>query len=370
MSWDEAGGEEQFEFLLDPATEYLSSAPETLPWVVDGVIPSGEITVLFGKSGSMKSFVALDLAIAIATGQPWHGRAVKKSLVVLITPEGARGFSVRLQGACERAGLTEPPMTLQVSQQLVPLNNAEVLRQVLRSVAEANKDPELLEACGYVNDELKQFYKDDPEKLEGLQKKASVVFIIDTLSKCMSRTKFDENSAEDMNGVVRGCDMLKTIGTVILLHHTDKNGHAMRGSYVLDCAAETVIRATETRTGTRLTLEHREGATGEELEFVAEVVPVVRAAQGTTTVRLQLRQQGNDGGSSGKRKSSSSNGARILATLEASGPVGMSAEELKTALGVSLSTIARVRKKLGDEITTAADGRYVLTRLLPSVVTV
>src|SRR5919201_2723105 len=47
---------------------------EQLPaphWLVANHLVAESISVLFGPSGGGKTFVALDLALAIATGQPW-----------------------------------------------------------------------------------------------------------------------------------------------------------------------------------------------------------------------------------------------------------------------------------------------------------
>jgi hypothetical protein len=43
-------------------------------WVVDSVIPVGGLVTLIGKYETFKSFIALDLALSVATGTPWHGQ--------------------------------------------------------------------------------------------------------------------------------------------------------------------------------------------------------------------------------------------------------------------------------------------------------
>jgi hypothetical protein len=58
-------------------------------WLVENVLPANAVTVIFGKSNSFKSFLAIDLACSVATGRPWHGRSVAKGKVLYIATEGA-----------------------------------------------------------------------------------------------------------------------------------------------------------------------------------------------------------------------------------------------------------------------------------------
>ena len=43
-------------------------------WLVAGILPAKSIAQLYGGSGSGKSFVALDMALSVATGRPWLGK--------------------------------------------------------------------------------------------------------------------------------------------------------------------------------------------------------------------------------------------------------------------------------------------------------
>ena len=50
-------------------------APEPL---IDGVLDQGTVALLYGKWGTLKTFIALDWAASVATGRPWQGRATKQ----------------------------------------------------------------------------------------------------------------------------------------------------------------------------------------------------------------------------------------------------------------------------------------------------
>jgi hypothetical protein len=72
---------------------------EILPpqWIVKGLIEEDSIVILYGQSGTRKSFFAIDWACCIATGTKLHGMEIKKpGPVVYIAAEGRGGIARRL----------------------------------------------------------------------------------------------------------------------------------------------------------------------------------------------------------------------------------------------------------------------------------
>ena len=65
-------------------------------WMVKNLLPTECIGVLFGASGTFKSFVAVDLACHIAHGLPWLGRRTVKGSVVYLAAEGGGGIWKRI----------------------------------------------------------------------------------------------------------------------------------------------------------------------------------------------------------------------------------------------------------------------------------
>lgn len=57
-------------------------------WQIDEVIPEQGYTILYGPPQSFKTFLALDMALSIATGTPWRGRPVKQGRVLFCMGEG------------------------------------------------------------------------------------------------------------------------------------------------------------------------------------------------------------------------------------------------------------------------------------------
>ena len=67
--------------------EFVANVPEPPPQVIEGVLHQGCKMILGGTSKSNKSWCLLDLAISVASGQPWWGRQCAKSPVVYINFE-------------------------------------------------------------------------------------------------------------------------------------------------------------------------------------------------------------------------------------------------------------------------------------------
>lgn len=82
-------------YLIENADVFAHGASPT--WLIKGVLPQADLVVLYGASGSGKSFVALDMAAALARGVPWRGRKVRQTNVVYVAAEGAGGFRKRMQ---------------------------------------------------------------------------------------------------------------------------------------------------------------------------------------------------------------------------------------------------------------------------------
>jgi hypothetical protein len=67
-----------------------------VPWLIKHVLPAGSIGMLYGASGTFKSFIAVDCALHIAHGLPWLGRRTKQGSVVYIAAEGGTGLWGRI----------------------------------------------------------------------------------------------------------------------------------------------------------------------------------------------------------------------------------------------------------------------------------
>ena len=68
-----------------------------LRWRIKGVLPEQGVAAIFGQSASGKSFLAFDMAVAIAGGDEWFGCRVNSAPVVYVCLEGEAGFGQRVK---------------------------------------------------------------------------------------------------------------------------------------------------------------------------------------------------------------------------------------------------------------------------------
>lgn len=73
-------------------------------WLVDGHMQEG-LAVIFGPWAAGKSFVAADLAVALASGKPWWGWDVTQGPVLYLALEGAAGLAARIETAARVRGV-------------------------------------------------------------------------------------------------------------------------------------------------------------------------------------------------------------------------------------------------------------------------
>jgi hypothetical protein len=232
-----ADGAPDVRFKFQPAHEFAVGTPPA--WVVKGVLPQAQLAVMFGESGSGKSFVALDLAVAIATGTPWRERVVRKGQVAYIAAEGAGGFRNRLKAiASDRAvALADIPMVV-----LADSPNFMERTDAL-DVAKA------IVAAG------------------GAQ-----LVIVDTFAQVMPGA--NENAGEDVGRALAHCRGIHraTGALVLLVHHSGKDAsRGARGWSGLRAAADAeleVIRADDARSLT--VTKMKDGEDGHEFGFRLE----------------------------------------------------------------------------------------------------
>src|SRR5688572_10978575 len=104
--------EVETQITFEPFTLYTVSELIDLPtpeWLVEGVIAVGALAGLYGPSGEGKSFLALDWALCVATGQNWQGRTVRRGPVVYVAAEGGRSIGKRVTAWMDAHKVREVP---------------------------------------------------------------------------------------------------------------------------------------------------------------------------------------------------------------------------------------------------------------------
>ncbi|MFJ6852181.1 AAA family ATPase [Streptomyces sp. NPDC091271] len=198
--------ENQAAALLDEmlTLDDLAAIPPARP-VLKGYLYRGTVARMYGASGSMKSFLALDIAVHVANGWDWHGHRVEAGPVVYIVAEGAAGVWKRGAAWQQHHGKKIGP-------------NLKFL-------------PRPVQVTGTEWDAL----------VVACERLRPVLVVLDTQARVT--VGVDENSNTDMGEVVALVDRLKaTTGACVwLVHHTGHNADRSRGASAVKGAMDTEL---------------------------------------------------------------------------------------------------------------------------------
>ena len=176
-----------------------------LAWRVRGVLPAVGLAGLYGPSASGKSFLALDMAAAIAEGRRWFDCRVEAAPVVYAALEGEGGFKLRVAALESHTGRALPAglhMVLQPFKLTEPQDVADLAAVV----------------------------------------PAGAVVFLDTLNRAAPTA--DENSSKDMGEILSAAKQLQSLinGLVVLVHHTGKDAtKGLRGHSSLFAALDAAV---------------------------------------------------------------------------------------------------------------------------------
>ncbi|MFP4473997.1 MAG: AAA family ATPase [Desulfatibacillaceae bacterium] len=196
-----------FQFI---SVEELLSGPKPVDWLVSGYLEAGCLAEIFGDAGSMKSFLALDISLSIATGSDWHGHKVKRGAVFYIAGEGFTGFGRRVKAweIGHQKSLSGAPFFLSTgAASFLDNGGAAEVGKAADDLARKHGSPNLI--------------------------------VVDTVARNFGPG--DENATIDMSSFVSIMDALRTRfgAAVLLIHHTGQSdkGRA-RGAYALKAALD------------------------------------------------------------------------------------------------------------------------------------
>lgn len=195
-------------------------------WLVKSFFSKSSFGVIYGQSGSRKSFITIDLSCSIATGTPWQGKTVAAGAVVYVAAEGQTGMARRIK-AWEIANGKEANKLLLLSQS-TRVSDATVRNTLIQSIR-------------------------DIEDREGV--KVQLV-VLDTLAR---NYEGDENSSDAMGQFIRGCDIVKDLvdTTILCVHHCGKDtSKGVRGSSALRAACDFEFKVTHSASTNLTTLSN------------------------------------------------------------------------------------------------------------------
>lgn len=209
-------------------------------WLIEDVLPRAQVAVIYGASGSGKTFFALDLSCTIQRGLPWRDKHVDQADVFYIAAEAGAGLRKRIAAYIQQKGGGPMPWFVDYQPNLATL---ESVHAVSESVRQRSSN-------------------------------AGVIFV-DTLALSHDG---DENSSKDMSIVLRHCKMLadNTGAMVVLIHHTGKDdSRGMRGSSATYAAADCVLEVSaEEKNHTVFVDKLKDGERGASYGFTLPSVEV------------------------------------------------------------------------------------------------
>ncbi|GEP06033.1 hypothetical protein MOX02_40710 [Methylobacterium oxalidis] len=192
--------------------------PDPPRYLVKHMLPAEGVAMLGGQSGAGKTFTAIDLAVSLATGEPFFGRRIGEQVGTLIlAAEGAGTIATRIEAArTARAGVKRLPIAWMGA---VPnLADAEEVRALQPKLREVDK--RMREAFGV----------------------RLGLIIIDTMAAAFALK--DENDAAEAQQALRHMRMLgDPIGALVLpVHHYGKTEETgLRGSSAYRGGADAVL---------------------------------------------------------------------------------------------------------------------------------
>jgi len=224
-------------------------------------------TVLFGESGTYKSFICIDIGLSVAYGIPYHGKRAHKGPVFYVCGEGSGGISRRIEAWMLRhPGLpaTAPFYVSKVPGQLIEEGNAAGIAEAIRQ-----QEPDISPA----------------------------LIIVDTLSTNIGNG--DESSNTDIARLMNNVNihLRDAFGScVLIVHHVghgdkdrERGAYALRGN--ADCRI--LVKPAGERRCSMHSLKVKDAPEFDPVMFSANIVtiPGIFDSEGETVTSIVLQQE-------------------------------------------------------------------------------
>lgn len=204
-------------------------------FVLEPFLVRNALNLLFGASGSYKSFIALDWACCIASGQSWHGTSVEQGPVLYIAGEGSGGIPKRLD-AWAKARRVPLPDEMTWIPEPIPLRDGSAVEWICEYLAGWESPPALV--------------------------------VVETFARALAGG--NENSSDDVGTLIAGLDRIRveTNAAILITHHTGwEHVGRERGWSGFPAALDTSILV-DRRAPLTVKLTRRKAKDAEEFEAV------------------------------------------------------------------------------------------------------
>ncbi len=312
----------------------LAALPAVRP-LAGPYLPEGGLGVFVAAPGTGKTFIALDLALSVATGTPFLGEPVEAGPVVYVSGEGRSGLLQRVEAWFQ----THP----NVDRANVPI---KFVVEPVNLLDASNVD-------GFL------------AAIDATEVTRAVLVALDTLARCFAGG--DENSTRDMGTAVAACDRIRsaTGGAVLALHHPPKGGMGARGSGVLAGAVDTEMHLAADDQGVlRLTIaKQKDGPahTGVSLRLDEVRLPDDPNGRPRTSCVVRVIEPSQGSECSPRAPRLTQTARRALDALVAATPGGLTYSAWRQACGLADTSMRNARKSLLKRTLVAQEGdRYTI----------
>ena len=170
--------------------EEVTAATKDIKWMVKNIIPQDAMGMIFGASGTFKSFIAIDLCLSVAHGIDWTKRKTVSGGVVYVAAEGGAGVARRIDAWHRTVGV-DVPKNFHICRVPLLLSAKLEIGALRQAIAALPQIPSLV--------------------------------VVDTLSQTFNG---DENSSSDIGAYLRmlNSELRAAFNcTVMVIHHTGHN---------------------------------------------------------------------------------------------------------------------------------------------------
>ncbi|BAK76671.1 RecA-family ATPase-like protein [Pseudogulbenkiania sp. NH8B] len=156
-------------------------------WLIRSYFEANAVMLMFGPYGCFKTFIALDVAVSVATGLPWHGHAVSRSgTVIYLCGEGKNNIRRRVSGLCRERNLDMKTLKIKLVRITQDLTDEQCTARLKAAIGTLSEPPALI--------------------------------IVDTLARHFGSG--NENATEDMNRFINHIDHVRGEASVLIVHHS------------------------------------------------------------------------------------------------------------------------------------------------------
>jgi 5S rRNA maturation endonuclease (ribonuclease M5) len=244
------------------ADEVLSEVTNP-KWLIKDVVEEESLMQIYGAPKSGKSFVAIAMSCAIATGQDFYGNKAFKKPVLYIVGEGLRGCKRRLS-AIQQGMYSLKGAPLYLSDRAVRIGDKDDFERLVQEI----------------------------EAVKSIEGDIGMI-VVDTFQRNFGGG--NENSAEDVGNFIHQLDgLISTYGcNVCIVHHSGHEGTRARGSSVIGASLDYEFKVQRTDKNDQMFVSfqqtlNKDGQGMSEKNFVFKEVDLIGEGLELTSGFLEL----------------------------------------------------------------------------------